>query len=106
MKVLVEGEEETGRSGLEEYVAEHPDVIAADLVVVADMGNWRVGEPTLTTSLRGVTDAVIEVSTLAGPVHSGAMGGPAPDALIGAHPHACDAPARRRQRGDRGARLA
>jgi len=82
VKVLVEGEEETGRSGLEEYVAAHPETVAADVVVVADMGNWRVGEPTLTTSLRGVADAYIEVSTLAGPVHSGAMGGPAPDALM------------------------
>lgn len=82
IKVLVEGEEETGRSGLEEYVADHADVIAADVIVVADMGNWRLGEPTLTTSLRGVADAIVEVSTLAGPVHSGAMGGPAPDALM------------------------
>lgn len=82
VKVLVEGEEETGRSDLEEYVAEHPDLFAADAIVVADMGNWRVGEPTLTTSLRGVTDAIIEVSTLKAPVHSGSYGGPVPDALM------------------------
>jgi acetylornithine deacetylase/succinyl-diaminopimelate desuccinylase-like protein len=95
VKVLVEGEEETGRSDLEEYVAAHPDVVSADMVVVADMGNWRVGEPTLTKSLRGVADAVIEVSTLtgAGRAH-------------GAHTRARDAPARRRQRRDRGPRLA
>lgn len=82
IKVLIEGEEETGRSDLEEYVVAHPDLFAADVVVVADMGNWRVGEPTLTTSLRGVTDAVIEVRTLKSPVHSGAYGGPIPDALM------------------------
>ncbi|MHB8965747.1 MAG: M20/M25/M40 family metallo-hydrolase, partial [Coriobacteriia bacterium] len=82
IKVLIEGEEETGRSDLEEYVVAHPDLFAADVVVVADMGNWRVGEPTLTTSLRGVTDAIIEVRTLASPVHSGAYGGPVPDALM------------------------
>ena len=82
IKVLIEGEEETGRSDLEEYVAAHPDVFAADVVVVADMGNWRVGEPTLTTSLRGVTDCEIEVQTIASPVHSGSYGGPVPDALM------------------------
>ena len=82
IKVLIEGEEETGRSDLEEYVVAHSDLFAADVVVVADMGNWRVGEPTLTTSLRGVTDAVIEVRTLKSPVHSGAYGGPIPDALM------------------------
>ncbi|MEN6430311.1 MAG: dipeptidase [Coriobacteriales bacterium] len=82
VKVLVEGEEETGRSDLEEYVAAHPETFAADVVVVADMGNWRVGEPTLTTSLRGVTDAIVEVRTLEGPVHSGTYGGAVPDALM------------------------
>ncbi|MCX8007636.1 MAG: M20/M25/M40 family metallo-hydrolase [Coriobacteriia bacterium] len=82
IKVLVEGEEETGRSGLEEHVLGAADLYAADVVIVGDMGNWRVGEPTLTTSLRGITDCVIEVRTLAGPVHSGAYGGPFPDALM------------------------
>lgn len=82
IKVLIEGEEETGRSDLEEYVVEHAELFSADVVVVADMGNWRAGEPTLTTSLRGVTDAIVEVRTLAGPVHSGAYGGPMPDALM------------------------
>lgn len=82
VKVLVEGEEETGRSGLEEHVLAHADLYAADVVIVGDMGNWRTGEPTLTTSLRGVTDCVIEVRTLAGPVHSGTYGGPFPDALM------------------------
>ncbi len=82
VKVLIEGEEETGRSGLEEYVLAHPDELAADAIIVADMGNWRVGEPTLTTSLRGVTDLIVEVRTLAAPVHSGTYGGPVPDALM------------------------
>lgn len=82
VKVLVEGEEETGRSGLEGHVLAHPDLYAADVVIVGDMGNWRIGEPTLTTSLRGVTDCVVEVRTLAGPVHSGTYGGPFPDALM------------------------
>lgn len=82
VKVLIEGEEETGRSGLEEYVAENPGLFSADVIVVADMGNWHVGEPTLTTSLRGVTDCIIEVATLASPVHSGSYGGPVPDALM------------------------
>jgi acetylornithine deacetylase/succinyl-diaminopimelate desuccinylase-like protein len=82
IKVLVEGEEETGGSGLEAYVSAHPALFAADVAVVADMGNWRAGEPTLTTSLRGVADCVVEVATLKGPVHSGAYGGPFPDALM------------------------
>ncbi len=54
VKVIIEGEEETGRGTFERYVAEHAERFAADLVIVADAGNWKVGEPTLTTSLRGL----------------------------------------------------
>lgn len=79
--VVVEGEEECG-GPLPEYVLANPDLVQADAVVVADVGNIRVGQPTLVTALRGVVDAVVQVRTLPGPVHSGMYGGPAPDALL------------------------
>jgi cysteinylglycine-S-conjugate dipeptidase len=82
VKVIVEGEEETGRGTFASYLAAHPEQFAADVVVVADAGNWRVGEPTLTTSLRGLAVLDVEVRTLRAPVHSGLFGGAAPDALI------------------------
>jgi acetylornithine deacetylase/succinyl-diaminopimelate desuccinylase-like protein len=82
VKVIIEGEEETGRGTFEHFVSEHPERFAADLVIVADAGNWKVGEPTLTTSLRGLVSLDVTVSTLAGPVHSGLFGGAAPDALV------------------------
>ena len=81
VKVLVEGAEETGLGGLEEFVRAHPDLVAADAIVIADAGNHALGQPTLTTSLRGVAKILVEVRTLTGPVHSGMYGGPAPDAL-------------------------
>jgi acetylornithine deacetylase/succinyl-diaminopimelate desuccinylase-like protein len=49
--------------------------------VVADCSNWSIGEPTLTTSLRGIADCVVEVRTLVHSVHSGKWGGLVPDAL-------------------------
>ncbi|HEX6389147.1 MAG TPA: dipeptidase [Solirubrobacteraceae bacterium] len=82
VKVIIEGEEETGRGTFERYVTEHGERFAADLVVVADAGNWKVGEPTLTTTLRGLVSVDVTVSTLRGPVHSGLFGGAVPDALI------------------------
>jgi acetylornithine deacetylase/succinyl-diaminopimelate desuccinylase-like protein len=83
VKVIVEGEEETGRGTFEQAVRADPARFAADVIVVADSGNWKVGEPTLTTSLRGLCVVDVEVRTLAGgPVHSGLFGGPVPDALI------------------------
>ncbi|MGW5268632.1 M20/M25/M40 family metallo-hydrolase [Rhodococcus sp. NPDC003994] len=80
--VVCEGSEETGTGGLEHLVAERPDLVAADAVVIADAGNVAVGEPTVTTSLRGMAIVRVDVETLGGAVHSGMYGGPAPDALV------------------------
>jgi acetylornithine deacetylase/succinyl-diaminopimelate desuccinylase-like protein len=81
LKVVIEGEEESG-DRIEQYVLEHPDDFRADVIVVADTGNHRIGEPTFTTSLRGVVDVQVTVTTLRRPVHSGAFGGPVPDAFM------------------------
>jgi acetylornithine deacetylase/succinyl-diaminopimelate desuccinylase-like protein len=82
VKVVVEGEEEAISGYLPQLVAEHRELFAADVVVVADSGNWKTGEPTLTITLRGVVDCTVEVRTLEVPVHSGSYGGAAPDALV------------------------
>lgn len=81
VKVIVEGSEEQGTGGLERYAEAHPDLLAADAVVIGDTGNFRVGLPTVTASLRGMTMLRVQVDTLAGNLHSGQFGGAAPDAL-------------------------
>jgi len=82
IKVLIEGQEENGQGGIEELVKANAELLKADVIVIADVGNYSVGVPTLTTSLRGVAALDVEVGTLEGAVHSGMFGGPAPDALI------------------------
>ncbi len=82
VKVLIEGQEENGAGGIEEFVAANAALLEADVVVVSDLGNYSLGVPTLTTSLRGMAAVDVEVETLSGAVHSGMFGGPAPDALV------------------------
>lgn len=81
VKVIVEGSEEQGTGGLERYAEQHPDLLAADTIVIGDTGNFRVGLPTVTTTLRGMTLVRVQVDTLEGNLHSGQFGGAAPDAL-------------------------
>lgn len=49
--------------------------------MIGDTGNFRVGLPTVTATLRGMTLVRVQVDTLAGNLHSGQFGGAAPDAL-------------------------
>ncbi|WP_336048889.1 dipeptidase [Streptomyces sp. CA2R101] len=81
VKVIVEGSEEQGTGGLERYAEAHPELLAADAIVIGDTGNFRVGLPTVTATLRGMTLVRVQVDTLAGNLHSGQFGGAAPDAL-------------------------
>jgi len=82
IKIVIEGEEESGKGSLEAYIQKNEDKFKADVIVVADAGNWKAGEPTLTTMLRGFVVLDVTVSTLKLPVHSGLYGGVAPDAFI------------------------
>ena len=79
--VFVEGEEEIGSPTLDAFLTRYGDRLAADVIVLADSANYEIGTPTLTTSLRGLADCVVEVRALEHSVHSGMYGGAAPDAL-------------------------
>jgi acetylornithine deacetylase/succinyl-diaminopimelate desuccinylase-like protein len=81
VKVIVEGEEEASTAHLPFLIGDHEELLAADVVGVADGGNWRTGVPALDTSMRGVVDCRVTVRVLDLAVHSGSFGGVIPDAL-------------------------
>ena len=82
VKVVVEGEEECSTAHLPDLVQGTGDLLRADVAMVADGGNYRTGVPTIGTSVRGVTDCLVRVDVLPIAQHSGAYGGPIPDAIM------------------------
>jgi acetylornithine deacetylase/succinyl-diaminopimelate desuccinylase-like protein len=80
--VFVEGEEEDGSASLSSILERHRDLLATDVLVLADSLNWAIGQPALTTTLRGLVECFVEVSTLDHTVHSGMFGGAVPDATL------------------------
>src|SRR2546421_2227485 len=79
--VLIDGEEELASPTLDRLLDRYHERLRADVAVLADSGNWRIGVPALTTSLRGGANVVVEVRTLRHAVHNGVYGGVVPDAL-------------------------
>ena len=83
VKVIIEGEEEIGSPHLTEFLHAYRELLDADVIVLTDLTNWKVGWPGLTYSLRGMGELYVTLRALEQPVHSGMWGGPIPDALTG-----------------------
>ncbi|MCW4464855.1 dipeptidase [Glutamicibacter sp. MNS18] len=77
-----EGEEEAGSPSFRNFLEAHREKLAADVIIVADSSNWAVGTPALTSSLRGMAAAEVEVRSMNHAVHSGMFGGPVLDAPV------------------------
>jgi len=82
IKILIEGEEETGSTHLAEFVKRYKKTLQADAMVLTDCANVDSGIPSITTALRGLCAIDIEVDTLNHPVHSGLWGGILPDPVF------------------------
>ena len=82
LAVFIEGEEEFGSRSFAALLERHRDLLAADVIVVADSDNWSVDTPSLTVALRGNVTFSLSVSTLAHASHSGMLGGAVPDAML------------------------
>lgn len=81
VRLLLEGEEETGSPSLPAILEAHRDRLAADAVLSADGARWRADLTTINTGNRGNGGFEITVRTAAKDLHSGRYGGVVPNAL-------------------------
>ncbi|MER7762191.1 dipeptidase [Streptomyces sp. NPDC097619] len=79
LKLLVEGEEESGSPHFRELVEERAARLAADVVIVSDTGMWSEATPTVCTGMRGVADCEIDLYGPDQDIHSGSFGGAVPN---------------------------
>ncbi len=81
VKVIIEGEEESGSPHLADTVARLKDRLACDLVVSADGAMWRADLPSVTVASRGLVALEVTVAGAAKDLHSGRHGGSAPNPI-------------------------
>jgi acetylornithine deacetylase/succinyl-diaminopimelate desuccinylase-like protein len=74
-KMILEGEEEVGSVHLDDFIRDHRDMLAADVVVISDTGMFAKGVPSLCYGLRGLAYFQIDVRGTKTDLHSGTFGG-------------------------------
>ncbi|MBM7805724.1 acetylornithine deacetylase/succinyl-diaminopimelate desuccinylase-like protein [Geodermatophilus bullaregiensis] len=81
VKLLVEGEEESGSPHFADLLRERADRLACDVVVVSDTGMAAPDVPSAVVAMRGLADAEITLRGPAVDLHSGSFGGGVPNPL-------------------------
>jgi acetylornithine deacetylase/succinyl-diaminopimelate desuccinylase-like protein len=75
VKCFFEGQEEIGSPQLTEFIPANRELLACDLIVSADGGQWDEDQPVLTLGLRGLCALQVDVQAARGDIHSGTFGG-------------------------------
>jgi acetylornithine deacetylase/succinyl-diaminopimelate desuccinylase-like protein len=75
MKFFIEGEEEVGSVHLDDFVRDHKQQLAADVVVISDSPMFDRGIPSICYGLRGLAYFQIDLRGTKSDLHSGSFGG-------------------------------
>jgi acetylornithine deacetylase/succinyl-diaminopimelate desuccinylase-like protein len=81
IKMLVEGEEESGSTHFAELLRERRDRLACDAIVISDTTMWAADVPSMCTGMRGLTEAGVSMYGPSSDLHSGSFGGAVPNPL-------------------------
>ena len=81
LKLLIEGEEESGSPHFAELLRARAGRLACDVVVVSDTTMWSADVPSMCVGMRGVVDAEISLRGAERDLHSGSFGGAVPNPL-------------------------
>ncbi len=81
LKILIEGEEESGSPHLDGTVARLKDRLSCDVVISADGAMCRADLPSMTVASRGMMALEVAVEGAAKDLHSGRHGGSAPNPI-------------------------
>lgn len=81
LKMLVEGEEESGSVHFAELMRTRRDRLDCDVVVISDTTMWAADTPSMCVGMRGLTDVEISLHGPERDLHSGSFGGAVPNPL-------------------------
>jgi acetylornithine deacetylase/succinyl-diaminopimelate desuccinylase-like protein len=79
LKLLIEGEEESGSPNFPALLRERADRLGCDAVIVSDTGMWSRDTPTVCTGMRGLAHCQIDLFGPDQDIHSGSFGGAVPN---------------------------
>jgi len=75
LKFFFEGQEEIGSPDLPDFISSQRDLLACDLILSADGGQWEKDQPALVIGRRGLCALQLDMKSAASDVHSGTYGG-------------------------------
>ena len=81
VKLMIEGEEEVGSDSLADFLEDHKEKLANDIILISDTGMIANDIPSITTGLRGLSYVEVEVIGPNRDLHSGIYGGAVPNPI-------------------------
>ena len=75
IKIIIEGEEESGSTHLGKIIQEHQEELRADYLMIVDLGMRHPNHPAITLGTRGLVGLTVEVTGTNEDLHSGCHGG-------------------------------